>query len=71
VNERPVVSAVLQTHAGIQKRLWIGISGRGLGRYLHWSFIGTLNAFPLPSIARISTPATARLLQAMTAGTVT
>lgn len=70
VNERPVVSAVLQTHAGIEQGLWIEISCRGLRRHLHWSFIGTLYAFPFASIAGISTPATAWLLQAMTTGTV-
>lgn len=70
VNERPVVSAVLQTHAGVQKGLWIGSSRRGLWRHLHWSFVGSLHAFPFPSVAGISTPATARLLQAMTAGAI-
>lgn len=70
MNKRPVVSAVLQTHAGIEKGLWVEISYRGLRRHLHWSFIGALYAFPFASIAGISTPAAARLLQAMTTGTV-
>lgn len=70
MNERPVISAVLQTHAGIEKRLWIEISCRGLRRHLHWSLIGALYAFPFASVAGISTPATAWLLQAMTTGTV-
>ena len=70
MDERPVVSAVLQTHAGIEKGLWIGTSWGGLRRHLHWSFIGALYAFPFASIAGISTPATAWLLQAMATGTV-
>lgn len=70
MNKRPVVSVVLQTHAGIEKGLWVEISYRGLRRHLHWSFIGALYAFPFASIAGISTPAAAWLLQAMTTGTV-
>lgn len=70
MNERPVISAVLQTHAGIEKRLWVGTSCRALRRHLHWSFIGALYAFPFACIARISAPATAWLLQAVTTGTV-
>lgn len=62
VNERPVVSAVLQAHAGIEEGLWIGIPHRGLGRHLHWSFIRAFYAFPFASIAGIRTPATAWLL---------
>lgn len=70
VNERPIVSAILQTHAGVQKGLWIHDSRRGLRRHLHWSFIGALYALPFPSIAGVCTPATAWLLQAMTACTI-
>lgn len=70
MNERPVVSAVLQAHAGIEKGLWVGISCRGLRRHLHWSFIRALYAFPFASIAGIGAPAAAWLLQAMAAGTV-
>lgn len=70
MNKRPVVSAVLQTHTGIEKGLWVEISYRGLRSHLHWSFKGALNAFPFASIAWISTPAAAWLLQAMTTGTV-
>jgi len=70
MNERPVVSAVLQAHAGIEKGLWVGIPRRGLGRHLHWSFIGALYAFAFARVAGISAPATAWLLQAMAAGTI-
>lgn len=70
MNERPVVSAVLQAHAGIEKGLRVGISHRGLRRHLHWTFIGAFYAFPFASIAGVSTPAAAWLLQAMATGTV-
>lgn len=70
MNERPVVSAVLQAHAGIEKGLWVGIPCRGLRRHLHWPFIGALYAFAFASIAGIGAPAAAWLLQAMAAGTV-
>lgn len=70
MNERPVIAAVLQTHAGIEKGLWVEISCRGLRRHLHRSFIRALYAFPFASVAGISAPAAAWLLQAMTAGTV-
>lgn len=70
VNERPVVSAVFQTHTGVEQGLWIEVPRRGLGRHLHGSFVRAFYAFPFASIAGISTPATAWLLQAMTTGTI-
>lgn len=70
MNERPVVSAVLQAHAGIEKGLRVGTARRGLRRHLHRSFIGALYAFPFAGIAGIGAPAAAWLLQAVAAGTV-
>lgn len=74
VNKGPIVFGFAGTHAGVESRLGTGgktgQGGRRWDRGLKRSSVGTLNALAFACVTGVSAPTAARLVQALSTGSV-